>query len=164
MKVQLGNNVAEIYINHLRPDMWSTQENKLYDGYPSTVANIFLDGKQYEGWALCCPPDRFVKKVGMKLALKRAMKKANLGKYERTLIWKKVLGKTEIEKGGDVLMDPDENLKEQLSLAASLLKGKPSVDFEESIQDGQRLAELVLSLDGWISKGGFLPNKWRVND
>ena len=29
------------------------------------------------------------------------------------------------------------------------------------VMDGERLAELVIALDEWISKGGFLPDQWR---
>jgi hypothetical protein len=28
-------------------------------------------------------------------------------------------------------------------------------------EDGVRLAELVVALDEWIRKGGFLPYRWR---
>jgi len=61
-------------------------------------------------------------------------------------------------------MDPDANLKEQLQLAAAL----EDVDYDQldenskeaAISDACRLAELVLALDEWISKGGFLPKLW----
>jgi hypothetical protein len=53
-------------------------------------------------------------------------------------------------------MDPDANLEEQLDLAQQLLgETGPSLD------DAQRLAELVVALDLWIRSGGFLPAAWR---
>lgn len=61
-------------------------------------------------------------------------------------------------------MDPDANLEEALRLAEALIKDDPDT-FDSSaahgaISDGQRLAELVTALDGWIRKGGFLPKVW----
>lgn len=51
-------------------------------------------------------------------------------------------------------MDPDATLAEVRLLSQRLL--------EESGGglDALRLAELVESLDGWISRGGFLPSDW----
>lgn len=46
-------------------------------------------------------------------------------------------------------MDPDANLKEQLEIVEG--------DDEEALP---RLAELVSGLDGWIERGGFLPQRW----
>lgn len=46
-------------------------------------------------------------------------------------------------------MDPDENLKEQLEIAEG-----------DDDEDLARLAELVSGLDGWIERGGFLPQRW----
>jgi hypothetical protein len=60
-------------------------------------------------------------------------------------------------------MDPDANLKEQLQLAAALVEVDPE-DPEcgtAVATDTQRLAELVLALDDWINRGGFLPKQWR---
>lgn len=56
-------------------------------------------------------------------------------------------------------MDPDTNLEEMRQIAKSLLNDK-----DESISDlidkSNRLAELVIAQDKWISNGGFLPKKW----
>jgi len=61
-------------------------------------------------------------------------------------------------------MDPDANLKEQLELARKITD--VSLPFwgsvEEMCYDVNRLAELVLALDEWIKKGGFLPQQWQV--
>lgn len=70
-------------------------------------------------------------------------------------------------------MDPESNLEEQLALAKGILKTMDEVrdlrdeDDPESIaiandvaDDAERLAELVLALDEWLRKGGFLPRKW----
>lgn len=53
-------------------------------------------------------------------------------------------------------MDPEENIKEQIQIAHAVLDGA----FFEG--DVIRLAELVLSLDEWIKKGGFLPSCWQI--
>lgn len=53
-------------------------------------------------------------------------------------------------------MDPNANLAEQLRLAR---------DPEEWDHDsGTRLAELVVALDEWIRKGGFLPDAWKPKE
>jgi hypothetical protein len=51
-------------------------------------------------------------------------------------------------------MDPNANLKEQLELAKRLIDDNTDQDA------AYRLAELVLALDEWIRKGGFLPEAW----
>ena len=56
-------------------------------------------------------------------------------------------------------MDPNANLEEQLELAHKLLL----CDYGERPFDAERLAELVVALDEWIRKGGFLPARWRKN-
>ncbi len=55
-------------------------------------------------------------------------------------------------------MDPDANLKEQLELADAISTAAEA-GFE-SPEDAWRLAELVLALNEWIKKGGFLPAAW----
>jgi len=52
-------------------------------------------------------------------------------------------------------MDPDANLASLLNLATRLID-----DDATDADDVQRLAELVLALDGWIKIGGFLPARW----
>ena len=61
-------------------------------------------------------------------------------------------------------MDPNANLKEQLSLSLELLVAferneKPGGKYEYDIA---RLAELIIALNGWITKGGFLPDNWQL--
>lgn len=58
-------------------------------------------------------------------------------------------------------MDPDANLNEQLELAQAIADEDEDSDRIESAENGQRLADLVLALHEWISKGGFLPTAWR---
>lgn len=57
-------------------------------------------------------------------------------------------------------MDPDENLREQRDLRASI---QASEDAEETpdFDDVWRLAELCTALDEWLSTGGFLPRAWK---
>jgi hypothetical protein len=51
-------------------------------------------------------------------------------------------------------MDPDETLREIRELVTAQACYVPDPD---------RLAELVGALDEWLSKGGFLPEPWRVH-
>jgi hypothetical protein len=53
-------------------------------------------------------------------------------------------------------MDPDSNLREMLELARAGVEAAV-ID----AVDADRLCELVLALDGWIVKGGFLPKRWQ---
>ena len=59
-------------------------------------------------------------------------------------------------------MDPNANLKEQLELAQAIQQCtcNGNADCDDCSHAGQRLAELVVALHGWISKGGFLPVVW----
>jgi hypothetical protein len=57
-------------------------------------------------------------------------------------------------------MDPNANLEEQRQLAERMLRDRyhgRSVDRD----DAERLAELVLALDEWLKRGGFMPQDWR---
>lgn len=61
-------------------------------------------------------------------------------------------------------MDPNANLREQLKLAKRLAMGMARNDSPEArLDDADRLAELVLALDEWLTKGGFLPAIWEAN-
>ena len=57
-------------------------------------------------------------------------------------------------------MDPDTNLGEQREIIARMNEAahKDPDDFDADVM---RLAELMEALDGWISKGGFLPKAWQ---
>jgi hypothetical protein len=58
-------------------------------------------------------------------------------------------------------MDPTANLEEQLRIANALVDGDHDhSDPHEMIADANRLAELVIALDGWITNGGFFPDSW----
>jgi len=57
-------------------------------------------------------------------------------------------------------MDPDYNRYEQLQLASKLLEATEN-DRPVKDEDVLRLSELVIALDEWITKGGFLPKAWR---
>lgn len=56
-------------------------------------------------------------------------------------------------------MDPNANLEEQRRLVKLLLDGSITTDRARSVT-AHRLAELIEALDGWLSKGGFLPESW----
>jgi hypothetical protein len=53
-------------------------------------------------------------------------------------------------------MDPDAALKEMRALVEEVLH-----DNNPSEEAAERLSELVEGLDGWISRGGFLPTAWQ---
>lgn len=55
-------------------------------------------------------------------------------------------------------MDPDANLEAQRRLAQRL--ANPCDGDEPDADDVRYLAELVVALDEWIAKGGFLPSRW----
>jgi hypothetical protein len=52
-------------------------------------------------------------------------------------------------------MDPDANLAEQRKLAETIINGHGTRD------DADRLAELVMGLDDWLTRGGFYPGDWK---
>ncbi len=51
-------------------------------------------------------------------------------------------------------MDPDTALAEALDLAVGILDG------EAEDGDDVRLAELIVGLNRWMSRGGFMPSAW----
>lgn len=55
-------------------------------------------------------------------------------------------------------MDPNKLLKDALVLAHDLIEGT-CVTLEPG-PEADTLAELVLSLDEWLVKGGALPTRW----
>jgi hypothetical protein len=59
-------------------------------------------------------------------------------------------------------MDPNANLQDALWIARALVMPEGGVERseEETARLGMRLAELVVALDEWILKGGFLPRRW----
>lgn len=58
-------------------------------------------------------------------------------------------------------MDPDANLREQLELTTRILSEEEDRTIGDLADQAVRLAELVKSLNDWISSGGFLPEPWR---
>jgi hypothetical protein len=60
-------------------------------------------------------------------------------------------------------MDPNRTLAELLAHAAAVLKvSDEDGDMRPFWDEVERTAELIQALDGWIAKGGFLPDRWRV--
>lgn len=57
-------------------------------------------------------------------------------------------------------MDPTENVKEQLRLARKMLRAIDGSHEVPDVRDTARLAELVVALNDWLRKGGFLPEGW----
>jgi hypothetical protein len=66
-------------------------------------------------------------------------------------------------------MDPDANLEEQLRIVSRLMEndytryGSMVESTSARACDADRLADLVLALDEWLEKGGFLPRRWSKN-
>lgn len=62
-------------------------------------------------------------------------------------------------------MDPTANLEEALEIASSLVEedvdSQSASETAGTAEQGIRLAELVLALDEWVRKGGFLPRPWQ---
>lgn len=63
-------------------------------------------------------------------------------------------------------MDPNANLREQREIVAEVIRmwdsADPHTDYERELaQAADRLAELVQSLDEWLTNGGFLPIEWQ---
>lgn len=56
-------------------------------------------------------------------------------------------------------MDPNATLKEILEIAERMISVDDR-DAGELIEDSLQLVELVMALDEWMTKGGFLPEKW----
>jgi hypothetical protein len=57
-------------------------------------------------------------------------------------------------------MDPDAALNELRELAGRLRDPGPEQVLDD-LEDVGRMAELVEALDGWLSRGGFLPAAWQ---
>ena len=61
-------------------------------------------------------------------------------------------------------MDPDANLAEQLRLARGMQElsdADTAGADEELIDQGLRIAELVIALNDWVRSGGYLPKAWQ---
>jgi hypothetical protein len=58
-------------------------------------------------------------------------------------------------------MDPNAALAEIRHLAASI-RNSASKSVDRAVAaDGERLADMVLALDDWMKRGGFLPADWK---
>jgi hypothetical protein len=55
-------------------------------------------------------------------------------------------------------MDPERTLSELLEIAHELL----DLDDEECC-GAHRLAELIVSLDSWLNRGGVKPSRWETS-
>ena len=57
-------------------------------------------------------------------------------------------------------VDPDANLKEQIRIAKQIIQAIDKGEEIDMFERGDRLAELVIALDEWITRGGFIPGRW----
>lgn len=57
-------------------------------------------------------------------------------------------------------MDPNANLEEQRALAGRLLRHDDDRTDFERLEDAERLALLVIELNEWLERGGFMPDRW----
>ncbi len=60
-------------------------------------------------------------------------------------------------------MDPNAALVEIRALSALLegIAGASPAEIADRADDVERLCELQRGLDGWLSRGGFLPDSWK---
>lgn len=66
-------------------------------------------------------------------------------------------------------MDPNANIEELLRLAEDIrrienegeLSERYALAEREVIQSAERMAELILALDEWLYRGGFMPQRWQ---
>lgn len=58
-------------------------------------------------------------------------------------------------------MDPDEALKRLREKATEFMLNLPEDPVDNLGVLGSEVVELFEALDGWMSKGGFLPAEWR---
>lgn len=66
------------------------------------------------------------------------------------------------DERSEATMDPNACLEEIRELVSDIFADdKSNID---SLRRGDRLAELVEALDGWLSKGGFLPADWTTKE
>lgn len=56
-------------------------------------------------------------------------------------------------------MDPNANLKELLERARYAVEAPGGAEDYSELH----LAELLIALDGWLSAGGVLPTRWKVD-
>ena len=56
-------------------------------------------------------------------------------------------------------MDPNATLEEMRRLMHAILNEVSTA--QEDFANAERLAELVEAMDGWLSRGGFLPRSWQ---
>ncbi len=63
-------------------------------------------------------------------------------------------------------MDPNACLGKILAVARGLVELNPEEmdleDLESNLTDAVEMSQMIMDLDEWIKKGGFLPADWRV--
>jgi hypothetical protein len=57
-------------------------------------------------------------------------------------------------------MDPNENIEQQRTLVCRIIAARDRGE-EPDAADATALADLVVELDGWVMRGGALPDDWR---
>jgi hypothetical protein len=57
-------------------------------------------------------------------------------------------------------MDPNANLNEQIEIAQRAVEYDANSSPSAVARDLNRLSELVLALDDWLRRGGFVPRRW----
>lgn len=102
MKVQLPTRTIEVKIHHRRPDLKKDAELIMSPDFremvrvncPSTLCEVFLEnGSVFTGNAYCAPGDKFVKRKGLAMSVKRALLQTNLSRSERTMVYNVLFGK-----------------------------------------------------------------------
>jgi hypothetical protein len=58
-------------------------------------------------------------------------------------------------------VDPTKNLEEQLRIASRIVEAYEN-ERDLNVDDCGQLAELVIALDSWITRGDYLPASWEA--
>lgn len=111
MKVQLPNRLIHVSVHHRRPDLDPNKNVEVSDQLlaslsksdfrqlireycPSTSCEVIMEnGTKFVGNAYCSPGDKFVKRRGLAVAVKRALMQTNLTRAERTTVYNTLFGR-----------------------------------------------------------------------
>lgn len=60
-------------------------------------------------------------------------------------------------------MDPNAAYKRIIELAKSITEGNSPLEYNDLRRKAEELAEKFITLDEWLSKGGFKPKPWNIH-
>lgn len=96
MKVQLSDKVVEIFIKHDQSPKIECDFYGIPTHFPRAVTTsvVKIGDTEYSGKARCAHGDHFIKRRGVAISLKRALRDTKLGREDRKVIWSKVFSKS----------------------------------------------------------------------